>query len=810
MQNYPLNCLARSQKSAIADGFGAKGRMLTDDSQDMNTDQEQASDASSNAQSRSRVRFKGIIEAAGSEVLDDTAFPSGFNDERKQNLRANARQVWLVSRLIALFIFIALLLGQPLGDYFAHLKLTGSANGWSFLDAYDQTTLIFAFIVPLLVLLIGYISLRQSIMLNAAEEIAVAAQQMMAPGSAATQNVNAVGDVMRGHMDTFNDGLDNALSRLATVEAMIRQHVEAIEIAGDAIEQKATNAVTRVADERSRLMELTESLNAHADSFAAAIAERAKASIEALERADTVPAQLERDFDERLVTLEHAANRAVGSFETLCAALHESENSAREAAVKIDESAQYTENATKRATAASNAAAESAALNAANVAASADRAAQAAREAAKKAIDQARADAEAAAETAMRTSEEKTADMRAATEKALEQMNMVAKDAADRARADASDAAKAADDVIAAAKAASEAAQRAAEEVAKASHDAKQNAEDALKQTQTTTLQTEERSQALSAARVALEKENERLESLIEEQKNRANRIADAITAQTARLSKLAEAQLREQETASKLAQANRDAEEKAAQARLQKATDEAAEREKAAARATERERAIAQKVQARAAKLDDEATAKTKPRRAPAPQTKSDNGAARIDELADEIAGGNRRNGSNRKVSSTRREKSDVSWREILDAAEDSEPLDLASADKSSKPSRDSAADAMTIISALQDFTYNLESRLYGDPPPALQERYDRGDRNVFANRLLRLNESDVKRRIRGEAARDRRFESDMHQFLQSFESLLEDATTSDHADEELEEYLSSPLGRVYLLIGATVGYFA
>ena len=73
-----------------------------------------------------------------------------------------------------------------------------------------------------------------------------------------------------------------------------------------------------------------------------------------------------------------------------------------------------------------------------------------------------------------------------------------------------------------------------------------------------------------------------------------------------------------------------------------------------------------------------------------------------------------------------------------------------------------------------------------------------------------MRLNESDVKRRIRAESARDKMFERGIHDFLQGFERLLEDATTSETADEELEEYLSSPLGRVYLLVGATVGYFA
>lgn len=90
------------------------------------------------------------------------------------------------------------------------------------------------------------------------------------------------------------------------------------------------------------------------------------------------------------------------------------------------------------------------------------------------------------------------------------------------------------------------------------------------------------------------------------------------------------------------------------------------------------------------------------------------------------------------------------------------------------------------------------------------MRERFERGDRNVFANRLLRLNEADVKRRIRTESGRNKEFETGIHDYLQGFEKLLEDATTSETADEELEEYLSSPLGRVYLLIGATVGYFA
>ena len=761
-----------------------------------------------------RVRFSGIVEADDTEVLDDDTFgPFGAGRE----WQSVTRQVWIAARLTALFIFASLLFGSPLGDFAAHLRLHGTAEGWNWLAAYDFTILIFAFIVPLLILLMGYMFSRLFMVVDAIKEIAVAAQQMTTPDVAAARNLDTVGDVMRTHMDTFNDGLDSALSRLASVEAMIRQHVDAIEIAGDAIEQKATSAVTRVADERARLMELTESLNAHADSFAAAIAERAKASIEALEKADQVPAKLERDFEKRLHSLEAAANQAVGSFDTLCAALAESDQSAREAASRIDEAALFSERASERANTASNAAAESAALNAANVAASADRASKSAREAAAKAIDDAREQTEAVAHAAIEATRARAEDIRAATDKAVSDMTAASEKAATHAQAHASDATKATKEITTAAKAASQAAQHAADNVAKATQSARKNAEDALEQTQSTKDQLEDRNKALVDARHALEKENERLETLIEEQRKRADRIADAITSQTERLSKLAETQLREQEAAAKIAETNRQSFERAEQER--KALEAEVSAKKSAPKRVEPQREQRQQKPAttRQRSQRDAEPVRVQP-------TQPDPGdAARLDEIAAEIAKGGsnapasnasnssaRREASPRNASPNRREKSDVSWREILDAADDSEPLDLASASKKPAQSRSDAAAALKIISELQDFTYELENRLYGPPPPGMQERYDNGDRNVFANRLLRLNEADVKRRIRTEAARERRFEASVHQFLQSFEKLLEDATTSQTADEELEEYLSSPLGRVYLLIGATVGYFA
>lgn len=783
-----------------------------------------------------RVRFQGIVEADGREAASagrDYGLTPIARDERRWN--AMSRQVWLVSRLAAIFVFFAFLVGTPLGNYFAHLKLFGSSDGWDPFGAYNASLLIFAFVIPVLALLAGYILSRALTMMNAAESIAAAAQQFVTPDVTAVKNADTVGDVMRGHMTALNEGLDGALSRLASVEAMIRQHVEAIEIAGEAIELKATGAVERVADERSRLMDLTESLNAHADSFAAAIAERANKSIEALQSADTVSVRAEQEFDERLTRLEDAAARALTSFESLRDALRDSDGTMRETAQSIGAATEQTLRATEQAKAASNAAAESAALNAANVAASAARASEAAKAAADDAIEAATQEAERMSREAVEAAAREGKKVQEATQESLFEVSRSSKEAIEAASKDIEKAAKAAADVSKAARQTGEAASKASEGVAAATEEARKTSEEAIQYTQDAQTHIDERNKALADARAALEKENARLEQLIEEQRNRADRLADAISSQTERLSKLAEAQLREQEAAAKLAEAHKELEAQAAREEEEakkaavleaerKAKEEAAAAKKAAEEEAKKKAAAEEKARKAEAEKEKRAAAQRKRKETQSAGAKT-NGAARLEEIARDIAARKPQKSSSRRGAEppltlaadgearpAKRGKKDVSWREILDAADDAEPLELGAVAKKETPAtpRDDAENAIKMISSLQHFTYDLETRLYGDPPPALQERFDRGDRNVFANRLLRLNEADVKRRIRTESGRDRDFERGIHNFLQGFESLLEDATTSETADEELEEYLSSPLGRVYLLIGATVGYFA
>lgn len=743
-----------------------------------------------------RLRFQGIVETGGEGAEVETgprayrSTPVAGNAGGKRrggaNWTAMARQTLLVSRLIALFWLFAVFVGWPFGTWLAHRANTGSGEGFSLWQAVSFESFLLAIVASVLTLLLGYMASRLLHTVRAAETIAHAANQLISPDAAAADNVRQVGAALRGQMDALNMGLDHALARLAAVEAMIRQHVEAIEIAGGSMEARASGAVARVAEERARLIDLTEQLNAQADAFAAAIAAKAQASIEALHSADDISERAQEHLDERLRRLDTAAQNALQSFTALGDALHAADHNMRVSTERI--------------------------------AASSEEARHAAETAATASIEAAARATERAASEAVEAAEREAQRVAAAASGALESVKRSTAAALASAIEDADKASNAAERIA-------ETATRASETAAKASADISRASESAQRSNE----QAEARNRALAEARAALEEENTRLESLIAEQRARADRLADAIAAQTERLSRLAEAQLREQEAsahrpeekAERRVEADEEAHaptesrhaeelqriqnetEAAAAAEARRAGQEAAPRPRSAAEAT-----AAQKAAENAASsvLDLGAAEKKK--------TSTRNGGAsrqRLDELADDIA--QRRKDPPR--GGDRRDKQSVSWREILDATDEADPLDLAAASVSPpqavrQAQPDSAANAIRIISELQSFTQDLEARLYGEPPPALRERFSRGDRNVFANRLLRLNESDVKRRIRAEAGRDKAFERDVHSFLQGFERLLEDATTSETADEELEEYLSSPLGRVYLLIGATVGYFA
>lgn len=845
----------------------ASGKRAADDAMTTTTSVSESGRAPAPA-SGSRVKFQAIAETDDAASLALSGFEpwaGAAADRRDRDLEKAARQISLFSRLAAIFIFFTMLVGWPAGTLVGHYGAVGSLRGWDPAVAFPSFAVMFAIFAPPLIWLLGYMFSRLVSMMLAAESIAAAAQQFVQPDRAAIANVETVGTAVRGQMDAINAGIDDALIRLASAESMIRRHVEAIESAGLAIETRTVGAVDKVAVERTRLIELTEHLNARADDFATAIAERAQASIESLSAATDQSHQAEVNLEDRLARLESAARHALQSFNALATALVDADQNLRTAATSIGTAAGEAREASEQASRVADAAAESAARNALNVGQFARTASEAARRAADEAIETASRETERAAAAAVEFTTRESTRIARATVEAIEQLRAASEEAVEAASSEASRATEAVAQISGAAADATRAARAAAEDVRRASEEARETAEAALASSSASAETVERRNRELADARAALEAENARLEGLIDEQRKRADRLAEAIATQTERLSRLAEAQLREQEATARIAEAQAAQAAHAAAhaaARASGASQDGPSREDAASspqraeggpsaprsepaaaspRSAGNERSAPRAINPVRPNTAEDAETRKKPAAAPGagPQPGAPPGGARREEPLDmrkaartapasETPAPESRVAEDRSTGS--RTKEGVSWREILTATDDAEPLDLGKAariapdaggpspkhrqhqrspQQASQKTPDAVA-AVRIIQELQSFTLDLETRLYGAPPPALLERFERGDRNIFANRLLRLNEADVKRRMRSESARDRSFEKAIHQFLQGFERLLEDATTSETADEELEEYLSSPLGRVYLLIGATVGYFA
>ncbi len=760
--------------------------------------------APAGAANGARVKFSDVVAVGddlsappraasprnGAEMFDEPAAA----EAPATDWRRLSAEVARASRYVAFFVAFAMIIFWPAFTGVGHWQVVGSLRGWNIIAAYPVWAVITAIVGPAMIYALGYIVSRQMLMMSAADALVVSARRLTEPDRTAAFNVQSVGAAVRSQIDAVNSGIDDALIRLASVEAMIRQHVEAIETAGMAMEGGAGAALDRVAKERATLMQLTEQLNVRADEFAVAIAEKAQASIDSFNQSNELADEAEQRLEERLTRLEQIAGRALSSFESLCTALLGAEDQASVAAASIESSAAETRRATDVMNVVANDAADSAARNAANVARLAERAGEEAVKAAAASIEASRESAERAAGEAVEIATRESGRVADAIVAAVDGVRSATDASMKAASDDAERAIDAAHTLTKAAETTAKAARAAREEVRAAGAAAEASAGEALQASERVATHVESRNQELASARSALEKENERLESLIDEQRQRADRLADTIARQTERLSRLAEVQLREQEAAARIAEA------------------EAAKRALAPAQTPESEKRFAPpglvaKTHGTAAGATEGAMFRTEN----APNEKS-----------------------SKKKAPKEPAKEKVSWRDILSATDEAEPLDLgaaqrADADASSgqrkaaasggtkargKPAASSpepdAPDAVVVIHRLQNFTLNLDRRLYGDPPARLLARFDDGDRNLFANRLLRLDEADVKHRMRAESDRDKAFGAAIQEFLHGFESLLEEATASDTADEDLEAYLSSPLGRVYLLIGATVGYFA
>ena len=142
-------------------------------------------------------------------------------------------------------------------------------------------------------------------------------------------------------------------------------------------------------------------------------------------------------------------------------------------------------------------------------------------------------------------------------------------------------------------------------------------------------------------------------------------------------------------------------------------------------------------------------------------------------------------------------------SWRDILSAVERSLPGQEAAEE------RDAAAAMDALIERMHRFSLTLRTQLYGGPAADDLARFERGERLLFVRQLLSEDAEEMREKIAAEAARNAVFAQAVTEFLGDFDALLEPVSSEENADEAMAEYLRSPLGRLYVLVGTAMGRF-
>lgn len=598
-------------------------------------------------------------------------------------------QVKFWFRTAAIIFICCFVVGWPVGMSLSAYNRTGL-----FSIEFGLTFPILAIVIALaaLIYIIGHMLSLSFRMIAKAEELEMSSSRFTMPETHAVTNVRSVGKAVRSEITALNTYLDDALVKLASAESMIRQQVKAIDTVGSSLRGGNDDLVGSVAREREKLIELTEMMNAQADAFAEAIAEKAKLGEEHSRAANERVSGAEAELEARLSRLEETAEKALTAFETLATSFEERRH-------KVEESGAVFANLSREA-----------------------------------------------------------ADKSASVTKAFQ-----------------------------------------------------------------------ENTEAISAAQARLHEESERLEQLITQQRERADKLAEAIARQTEKLSSLSEKKERADRLEAARAEAARNLAPKAPKRPISiiQIEDDLREDLPRVTVGVDRPAPTAGPT-LRPSVPDDRGTREpeksfTAERPVPAP---SQRGA--IFGAGTSI----QKNGARREPTLTRpdmpasrEERQSTSWRDILAAADDpetpSEPrgqsqlrlqqvTPAAPSAPVARPEPDQADnDIVWLIRQMQSFMVEIETRLYGRPETDKLVRYKNGERNIFANELLRRDDMEFRRKLKAEVDRNEVFERAVFDFLANFDALLEPDEDGDDADGLIDDYLGSPLGQVYVLVGGALDYF-
>ena len=99
-----------------------------------------------------------------------------------------------------------------------------------------------------------------------------------------------------------------------------------------------------------------------------------------------------------------------------------------------------------------------------------------------------------------------------------------------------------------------------------------------------------------------------------------------------------------------------------------------------------------------------------------------------------------------------------------------------------------------------------DLNRILTDDMPDSIWKRYQKGDRSIFARRLLRGKDRLALPDIKARFEADQRFRIEANRYIKQFETLLDQATDCDPENLLSTTFLTADVGKLYIILSRSL----
>ncbi|HAV50501.1 MAG TPA: hypothetical protein DCX75_10340, partial [Brevundimonas sp.] len=133
---------------------------------------------------------------------------------------------------------------------------------------------VFAIAPALFILITGFLAAELARMADRTRGIDGAVRRLAAPVDTAPRDVSNLAGAITSEVERINVALESALARLAAMEEVIAHHADALEQSAGSARDRAEALLEGLRGERTRLSEVTDSLDDKAALIAAAISDQ--------------------------------------------------------------------------------------------------------------------------------------------------------------------------------------------------------------------------------------------------------------------------------------------------------------------------------------------------------------------------------------------------------------------------------------------------------------------------------------------------------------------------------------------------------